>query len=156
MSGARDAFRRLEAALDPLLTDTAMPHAVRRLAALASESGDFVSVAENIIPVILAAEDAAETLTAAAKRLRQVMAEVMDETGCATLRGDTHTASVSRGRAAVVITDPEQVPKELLRQPAPIPDKSAIQRLLSRGEAVPGAVLGNASPTLTIRAKDRT
>lgn len=154
MSGARDAFTRLEAALDPLLTDQAMPHAVRRLAALASEAGDFVRVAEHIIPVILAAEDAAETLTAAAKRLRQVMAEVMDETGATTIKGATHTASATRGRAGVVITDEAAIPPSLMRVPPPAPDKAAIAKLLKAGEVVPGAVLGNSSPSLTIRSKD--
>lgn len=156
MSGARDAFARLEAALDPLMTDPAIPHGVRRLAALASECGDFVRVAEHIIPVIIAAEDAAETLAATAKRLRQVMAEVMDETGAATIRGETHTASVSRGRAAVVITEPALIPKDLWRTPEPTPDKTAIAKLLNEGKAVAGASLSNAGPQLTIRAKDRS
>ena len=154
MSGARDAFDRLEAALDPLMTDPAVPHALRRLAALASESGDFLRIAEHMIPVILAAEDHAENLAAIAKRLRGVLAEVMDETGAATLRGETHTASVSRGRAAVVITDEAAIPPHLMRQPPPAPDKAAISKLLREGNDVPGALLGNSAPSLTIRSKD--
>ena len=39
MSGARDAIARLEAAVEPILTDGAAPLAVRKLAAAATDTG---------------------------------------------------------------------------------------------------------------------
>lgn len=154
MSGARDAFARLEAALAPLLTDQAIPHALRKQAAMASEAGDFFTVAQGIVPLILDTEDAAKNLTSIAKGLRQVLAEVLSETGAPGVRTEFHTASVTRTRAAVVVTDEAAIPPHLMRTPPPAPDKAAIFQLLSKGEAVPGAVLGNAPPALTIRRSD--
>lgn len=155
MSGARNAIARLEAAVEPILTDGAAPLSVRKLAAAATDTGDILATAEACVPLILETEAAAEALAAHAKRLRQVLAEVMDETGCATLRSATHVASVSDGRAGVVVTDEAAIPPSLMRQPPPAPDKAAISKLLREGKAVPGCMLGNAAPQLTIRSKDR-
>lgn len=155
MSGARAAHARLEAAAEPLLTDAAVTPTMRRAAALAAEAEDFMASAAHLVPLVLDLEAAADALTAHARRLRDVLAEVMDETGAGTIRAGEHVASVSAGRAAVVITDPALIPPNLLRQPPPAPDKAAIQKLLREGVAVPGAVPGNARPQLTIRGKDR-
>lgn len=152
MSGASQALARLISAVEPLLTEQHAAHQHRRQAAIASDRGDFLDVAEAIIPLVLDLESGADALTAHARRLRDALAEVMDETGAATIRGDMHTASVSTGRAAVVITDAGLIPPTLMRQPAPVPDKTAIAKLLSAGHAVPGAVPGNARPVLTIRS----
>ena len=43
------------------------------------------------------------------------------------------------------------IPADLMRQPPPAPDKGAIQKMLREGCEVPGAVLGNSRPVLTIR-----
>jgi hypothetical protein len=155
VSGARAALARLEAAAEPLLTDAAVTPAMRRAAALASAADDFMGAAGHLVPLVLDIEAAADALTAHARRLRDVLAEVMDETGAGTIRAGEHIASVSAGRASVVITDPALIPPALMRQPPPAPDKAAIQKLLREGVAVPGAVSGNARPQLTIRSKDR-
>lgn len=154
MSGARDVLARIEASVDRVLSDSAASAHTHRLAFAVCGTGDMLLAAEAMVPLILSLEDAAETLAAHAKRLRQVLAEVMDETGCATLRGETHIASVSAGRAGVVITDETAIPPSLMRQPPPAPDKAAISKLLRGGKAVPGCMLGNAGPTLTIRRRD--
>jgi len=153
MSGASHALARLVAAVEPVLTEQHAAHQHRRQAALASDRGDFLDVAEAIVPLILDLEAGAEALDAHAKRLRLALAEVMDETGAATIRGDMHTASVSRGRAAVVITDDSLIPPSLMRQPPPVPDKAAIIKLLQSGQTVPGAALRNGAPSLSIRTR---
>lgn len=155
MSGAAQALAQLETAVEPLLTEPAASHSLRQQAAKATDTGDMLAAAEAIVPVILDCEAAAEALTSHARRLRDVLATVMHETGAATIRAGLHVASVSNGRPAVIITDAAMVPPSLMRQPPPAPDKAAIQKLLSAGNAVPGAVLGNAAPVLTIRSKDR-
>lgn len=156
MSGASQALARLVAAVEPILTEQHAAHQHRRAAALASDRGDFLDVAEAIIPLILDLEAGADALTAHARRLRDALAEVMDETGAATIRGDMHTASVSAGRAAVVITDPALIPPSLMRQPPPAPDKAAILKAIQKGGSVPGAELRNGAPCLSIRTKDKT
>lgn len=155
MSGAQQALERLEAAAEPVLLEQFAPHAIRLGAAKAVDTGDMLDAAEAMVPLILDLEAAADALGAHAKRLRQVLAEVMDETGAATIRAGMHTASVSRGRAAVAITDEAAIPPHLMRQPPPAPDKAAIAKLLKEGKPVPGASLGNAAPTLSIRSNDR-
>jgi hypothetical protein len=153
MSGARAAMARLEAAAEPLLTDAAVAPAMRRAAALASEAGDFMDAARQLVPLVLDLEAASDALTAHARRLRDALAEVMEETGAGTIRASEHVAAVTAGRASVVITDASLIPPSLMRQPPPAPDKAAIQKLLREGHAVPGAVPGNARPQLTIRPR---
>ena len=153
MSGARAALDRLEAAVEPLVADTALPAQIRRLAALACETGDMVAAAEAMIPLIIEAEGAAQQLEAHARRLRQVLAETMDATGAATIRSTWHTASVSPGRASVAIIDEAQIPPTLFRTPPPAPDKAAIAKLLAAGQDVPGAALRNGAPSISIRSR---
>lgn len=154
MSGARDALHALADAAAPLLVDAAAAHPLRKQAADIADAADFIVAAERVIPLILDIEGAADALTAHAKRLRETLATVMDETGAATIRSPLHTASVSRGRAAVVITDSALIPPEFMRVPPPAPDKAAISKSLKEGVAIPGALLGNAAPQLTIRRRD--
>lgn len=146
---------RLSSALGVIPMETHASAAIKRAAAIAADHGDFVEIMRGMVPLILDLEGAAEALSGHAKRLRGVLAEVMDETGAATIRGEMHTASVSAGRSGVVITDEALVPLSLMRQPAPTPDKTAIAKLLREGREVPGALLGNSPPQLTIRRKDR-
>lgn len=155
MAFADQARDRLHAAVEPILTLPNAPHPLRRAAADVSDAPDMLPAMEAMIPLILGLEDAAETLATMARTLRRHLAEVMDETGAATIRAETHTASVSAGRAGVVITDEALIPPTLMRQPPPAPDKTAIAKLLREGKAVPGAVLGNAGPSLTIRWRDK-
>lgn len=156
VSAAARYLAVLHAAAEPVLT---CPHAgvpLRRAAAAVTDADDLLVAAEALLPLILDLEAAAETLAAHARRLRTALAEVMADSGATTVRHGHLTASVSDGRAAVVITDAAALPPSLLRTPPPQPDKAAIARLLRAGHAVPGAALGNAQPVLTIRAVERT
>ena len=155
MSGAAAYLAQMQGAVAPILTDGCVPHPLRREAAAIMEAADMDPAAKGIVPLILDMEAAADALALHAKRLRATLAEVMAESGFATVRAAQHVASVTAGRAAVVITDPAAIPPDLMRAPPPAPDKAAISKLLREGHAVPGATLGNAGPQLTIRSKDR-
>jgi hypothetical protein len=154
-SGADACLAQLQAAARPLLASPHAPAVAKAHAMGVIDAPDMVPAAEAYIPLILALEEAAEALASAEKRLRDVLATVMSETGCTTLRSPdgSHTASVSDGRASVQITDANALPPDLMRQPPPAPDKAAIAKLLKQGVAVAGAVLGNSPPTLSIRAR---
>lgn len=153
MSYATALADRLRGAMAPILMDGCAPHPLRRAAAEACEPDDFLPIAAAMVPLILDAEAAADSLTQHARRMRQVLAEVLDEAGAPAVRNGPHTASVSSGRAAVTVTDPALIPPSLMRQPPPAPDKVAIAKLLTAGNEVPGATLGNSPPSLTIRSK---
>jgi hypothetical protein len=152
MSGAASLTAGLHAAAEPLLS---CDHAAAPLRFAASGlSDDLTACMAGIVPLILECEAAAEAMERHAKRLRTALADAMDTAGATTIKTGHHTASVSSGRAAVVITDPAAIPPELMRTPAPVPDKAAIGALLKAGHAVEGAVLGNGGqPILTIKPR---
>ena len=61
------------------------------------------------------------------------------------------TVSVSKGRAGVEIVDESLLPDNVVKLKRE-PDKTAIKAALDAGEDVPGAVLREGQPTLTVRA----
>lgn len=62
------------------------------------------------------------------------------------------TASITPGRAGVVITDLEAVPDIYVEEKTTrVPDKATLLSALKSGAAVPGAELSNGMPNLTIR-----
>ena len=65
----------------------------------------------------------------------------------------TATLSVRAGTAKVEITDEKIIPAIYWNRPAPILDKRAVSDALKAGEAIPGAVLSNAAPSLSVRFK---
>jgi hypothetical protein len=100
---------------------------------------------------------AAEAIVAASKQVeataRSTLAQTLLDTGACTVRSTTHTFSASPGRQSVTITSAADVPKHLLHQPPPSPDKVKILRLLKAGEGVPGCEISNGSqPILTVKA----
>lgn len=62
------------------------------------------------------------------------------------------TASISKGRGKVVIADETALPEAFVRV-SRTPDKTAIGDALKGGQAVPGALLSNPEPTLTVRTR---
>lgn len=60
------------------------------------------------------------------------------------------TVSVSKGRACVDVVDVDALPADLVRVER-VPDKKAIMERLAANENVPGAVLREATPTVTVR-----
>lgn len=62
------------------------------------------------------------------------------------------TMSITAGRWKVIITDEKELPEEFLRN-KPEPDKPKIREYLESGGTVPGAVISNPEPHLTVRVK---
>jgi hypothetical protein len=76
-----------------------------------------------------------------------------DNKGKRTLRLATATISYTAGASKVVITDESALPFDMLSTTDPTPDRKAIRAELDAGRAVPGAVLSNGEPTISIRRK---
>jgi hypothetical protein len=88
-----------------------------------------------------------------AERLRSFALQVMESAGLKRIESPRFTFGTSSTPQKVVITNPESLPKEYLRQKAPEPDLTAIGKALKAGEEIPGAILGNGGTTLQIRTR---
>lgn len=89
-------------------------------------------------------------LTEGAHNLRRAVLNVMTEAGVKKIAAPDMSVSIGKGKQKVQITDEEFVPLIFCRTRIE-PDKAAIAKVLEAGGEVPGASLGNAAPTLTIR-----
>jgi hypothetical protein len=100
---------------------------------------------------------AAEAIAAASKQVeataRAALAQAMCETGCPAVALARHVVHLGTKPDRVDIEDATAIPTELMRQPAPAPDKAAISRLLRAGAEVPGArLIGNHEPMAVFRS----
>lgn len=85
-----------------------------------------------------------------AQWLRAAVLNAMQETGCSRIKGPDMSVSVGPGKAKVIVTDAEAVPDALCRISRE-PNKTEIAKALAAGQDVPGVVLGNANPFLSVR-----
>jgi hypothetical protein len=115
---------------------------------------DILATMQAAVTLIVELEDQAQAAEAAAKRARLALRDALEGTS-GSVRAGIHTASVRAGSASVIVTDERAIPQEYMRQPPPAPDKAAIARAMKGGAQIPGAVLRNAEPSLTIRINDR-
>ena len=133
---------------------------------LDGEAPDAMDVLRRCIRASLWAEALAEAakaraddIAARAKRyqaradaLRNAVTGALDCLGLHRLQDAEFTASLTLGRPGVVITDDAVIPNEFCRVTRS-PDKKAIGDALKAGRDVPGAMLNNPQPTLTLRTK---
>lgn len=90
-------------------------------------------------------EQRGAAMRALAKRVLEAASLTKKELPIATL-------SIRNGQPKVIITDESAVPDAYCRI-VKTPDKTRIKEAIAAGEAVPGAVLSNGEPTLTVRCK---
>ena len=88
-----------------------------------------------------------------ADRLRAFALQVMESAGLKSIEAPEFTFVTRPTPQKVVITNPESIPNEYLRQKAPEPDLTAIGKALKAGEEIPGAILGNGGTTLQIKTR---
>ena len=115
---------------------------------------DILGSMQAAVSLIIALEDEAQAAEAAAKRARLALRDALEAT-TGSVRAGVHTAHVRAGSASVIVTDETQIPAEYWRTPAPTVDKAALAKALKDGAQIPGAVLRNSEPGLTIRIADR-
>ena len=94
----------------------------------------------------------AKRYQARADALRAAVTGALDCLGLHRLQDPEFTANVVLGRPGVVITDDAMIPDEFCRVTR-APNKTAIGDALKAGRPVPGALLNNPQPTLTLRTK---
>lgn len=73
------------------------------------------------------------------KRLDDYVLRIMDQHEMKQLRGVHCTLRMQANPQSVNITNEDELPKSMFRQPPPYPDKAAIKAALERGDEVPGA-----------------
>lgn len=86
-----------------------------------------------------------------AESMRQTALWAMSEVGLTKLHGPDLSASVSRGKPSVTITDEAALPDDVCAFKR-VPSKTAIAAALAEGD-VPGAAWSNPQPVLTIRTR---
>jgi hypothetical protein len=133
--------------------DTRLGRVARDAAADVMLESDIMPTMQAAVSLIVALEDEAQAAEKAAQRARLALRDALEAT-TGSIRAGVHTASVRRGSAAVIVTDPDLIPAEYMRQPPPQPDKHAIAKAMKSGP-VPGAVLRNGEPGLTIRLTEK-
>ena len=88
-----------------------------------------------------------------ANKKRELALEAMTEVGLTRLEQPDFTASARAGSPALVITAEDRVPQAYwLPQPSRL-DRHAVLSQLKRGIEIPGAVLSNPKPVLSVRTK---
>jgi hypothetical protein len=103
---------------------------------------------------------AAEAIVAASKQVeataRSALAQTMSETGCPAVALADHVVHFGTKPARVDIEDEAPIPPELMHQPPPVPDKTAIGKILRTGASVPGArLIGNNESICVFKGKSR-
>lgn len=134
--------------------DTRMGRAARDAAADVMLEDDLILTATAMVPLILALEEIEAVAKDNAGRARAALCAALEAT-TGQVRAGIHTATTTKGRASVTVTDDNAIPQSFMRQPPPQPDKAAILAAIKAGAEVPGVVLRNGAPTLTIRTNAR-
>ena len=89
---------------------------------------------------------------ARAETLRQAAFAAMDALGMTKRELPDMTVTIAAGKPTVLITDEAALPADFVRTTT-APDRIAIAAALKAGQDVPGAVLTNSLPTMTMRTR---
>lgn len=84
--------------------------------------------------------------------LRTAAFAAMDAIGMTKLVDPEFTVSIIAGRTSVMVADEAEVPDEYWKTTRAI-DKAAINEATKQGIVIPGVLVGNAIPSLSIRSK---
>ena len=145
----------LRGALDPYLGNPQLPRAIRDLCDAAHDAEDIEATMQRTGAALVAIETHADWTAAAGKKLRAALLTCMAETGAPNIVLAYHTIGTQERRAMHI--NEAEIPAAFMKPPSPpSPDTEAIRKALAAGETVPGATLGNGSPTLFIRARNKT
>jgi hypothetical protein len=145
-------------------------------AAIGDDDADFAEIVENETDILerlrkmlrvarLAEADAKATadimdelrdrktrLAGKADKLRDSVKWALQELGMTKLDAPDMTVSLRNAAPGVEIIDLSQIPERYLKVTV-APDKAAMREALKDGETIPGAVLKNGAPSLTIRSR---
>ncbi len=88
-----------------------------------------------------------------ARKKRDLVCSVMERADLKKLTEPDLTVSLRPSRAPLVVTDEEAIPAGYWKAQAPKLDRQGLLAALSAGRDVPGALLGNAPMTISVRTK---
>ncbi len=88
-----------------------------------------------------------------ARKKRDWVCSVMERADVRKLTEPDLTVSLRPSRAPLVLTDEEVIPEGYWKAQAPKLDRQGLIAALSAGRDVPGALLGNAPMTISVRTK---
>ncbi len=88
-----------------------------------------------------------------ARKKRDLVCSVMERADMRKLMEPDLTVSLRPSRAPLVVTDEEVIPRDYWKPQAPKLDRQGLLAALSAGRDVPGALLGNAPMTISVRTK---
>lgn len=89
-----------------------------------------------------------------ADSLRAIVLQSMEIRTVPTIKSPTLTLSVTRRSGDLVITDESLLPSRFFKPQPPVLDKKALKEaVVTDGEVIDGAAIGNGSISLTIRRK---
>ncbi len=88
-----------------------------------------------------------------ARKKRDLVCSVMERADVRKLTEPDLTVSLRPSRAPLVVTDEEAIPEGYWKAQAPKLDRQGLLAALSAGRDVPGAILGNAPMTISVRTK---
>ncbi len=88
-----------------------------------------------------------------ARKKRDLVCSVMERADVRKLMEPDLTVSLRPSRAPLVVTDEEAIPEGYWKAQAPKLDRQGLLAALSAGRDVPGAILGNAPMTISVRTK---
>ncbi len=88
-----------------------------------------------------------------ARKKRDLVCAVMERADVRKLMEPDFTVSLRPSRAPLVLTDEEVIPEGYWKAQAPKLDRQGLLAALSAGRDVPGAILGNAPMTISVRTK---
>jgi Siphovirus Gp157 len=130
-------------------SDNRMGRPARDAAADVMLDDDIIGTMQASVALILALEEQAQAAKANAELARSALLAALEGTTGQVVAG-IHTATVSKARAAVAVTDDALIPPSFMEQPPPRADKAAILKAIKAGATVPGAILRNGAPSLRI------
>lgn len=146
MNSEEVLLARVRAHFEAHMDGAALTDEIRNAAADGLLTGALMNATAALIPMALAAEQAAEAAKDVRESTRRLLLEVLEQT-TGVIRYGAMQASVGRGTPSVVITDEAAIPPAMMRT---APDKAAILAQLKAGKHIPGATLSNAAPRLSI------
>lgn len=86
-----------------------------------------------------------------AQGIRDAIQAAMDVAELTSFKTPAATLSVRPSPPRVEVTDEALIPSVFFKQPAPVLDKNTLKSALKDGEAIPGCLLANQPPALSVR-----
>jgi len=95
----------------------------------------------------------AQRLAARAEKKRLLVGETMAQADLKRLTLPDLTLSLRSGAPSLVVTDEDVIPSMFWKAQPPKLDRQGLSQALKAGESIPGAILGNPEPSLSVRTK---